>query len=242
LKLCSTLRPHARLQPGCEVPASALARAAIESPVQETPMRGVRRALKRIMDATAAAVLLLLTAPLIALLALLIKLQDGGPAFYRRRVVGLGCEFDAFKLRTMRVDADDLLLRNPSLRSNFEINFKLKDDPRVTPLGSYLRRCSLDELPQLWNVLRGQMSLVGPRMISPAELSKYGDAAWIFRSVWPGLTGYWQVEGARKESGRAHYQQRVAMDLFYVKNWSLALDLKILLKTPLRVLRGSERG
>jgi lipopolysaccharide/colanic/teichoic acid biosynthesis glycosyltransferase len=201
-------------------------------------MRGARRALKRIMDVTAAAILLLFAAPLIAVLALLIKFQDGGPAFYRRRVVGRGCEFDAFKLRTMRADADDFLLRNPSLRGEFEINFKLKDDPRVTPLGSYLRRTSLDELPQLWNVLRGQMSLVGPRMISPAELNKYGEAAWIFRSVWPGLTGYWQVEGAETDSGRTCYQQRVAMDLFYVKNWSLALDLKTLLKTPLRVVRG----
>jgi lipopolysaccharide/colanic/teichoic acid biosynthesis glycosyltransferase len=224
------------------VPASAPARAAIESPVQEAAMRGVRRALKRIMDATAAAVLLLLTAPLIAVLAVFIKLQDGGPPFYRRRVVGLGCEFDAFKLRTMQVDSDGFILRTPSLRNEFEINFKLKNDPRVTPLGSYLRRSSLDELPQLWNVLRGQMSLVGPRMISPAELSKYGDAAWIFNRVWPGLTGYWQVEGARKDSGRTHYQQRVAMDLFYVKNWSLALDLKILLKTPWRVVRGPRRA
>jgi len=202
-------------------------------------MRGTRRALKRMMDATAAAVLLLLTAPLILVLALLIKLQDGGPAFYRRRVVGLRGEFDAFKLRTMRVDADDVLGRNPSLRTQFEINFKLKDDPRVTRLGAYLRRTSLDELPQLWNVLRGQMSLVGPRMISPAELSKYADAAWIFRSVWPGLTGYWQVAGPRG-SGRAHYQRRVAMDLFYAKNWSLGLDFKILLKTPPRIVRGVE--
>jgi lipopolysaccharide/colanic/teichoic acid biosynthesis glycosyltransferase len=206
-------------------------------------MRGARRALKRIFDVMASATLLLLTAPVIVVLAFLIKLQDGGPAFYRRRVVGRSGEFDAFKLRSMRADADERLRRNPSLRREFEINFKLQDDPRVTPLGSVLRRAGLDELPQLWNVLLGQMSLVGPRMISPAELEKFDEASWIFRRVRPGLTGYWQVEGGRRASGVSYgvsyYDQRVAMDLFYVKNWSLALDLKILMKTPLRMLRGS---
>jgi lipopolysaccharide/colanic/teichoic acid biosynthesis glycosyltransferase len=210
-------------------------------------MRGARRSLKRIFDVMASGALLLLTAPLIVVLAFLIKLQDGGPAFYRRRVVGRDGEFDAFKLRSMRVDADERLRRNPPLRQEFEINFKLKNDPRVTPLGSVLRRTSLDEMPQLWNVLRGQMSLIGPRMISPAELEKYGEASWIFRRVLPGLTGYWQVEGGQGVSGVsngvsygvAYYDQRVAMDLFYVKNWSLTLDLKILMKTPLRMLRGS---
>ncbi|HMF92497.1 MAG TPA: sugar transferase [Candidatus Angelobacter sp.] len=197
-------------------------------------MRGARRWCKRTFDVLASAVLLLFAAPVIAVLAFLIKLQDGGPAFYQRRVVGRDCEFNAIKLRSMRIDADERLRRNPPLRREFEIKFKLKNDPRVTPLGSVLRRTSLDELPQLWNVLRGQMSLVGPRMISPAELDKYGEAAWIFRSVWPGLTGYWQVEGGQDGS----YTQRVAMDVFYVKNWSLAFDLKILMKTPLRVLRG----
>ena len=190
---------------------------------------------KRALDVLISVPLLVLVSPLIAALALLIKGQDRGPVFHRRRVVGRKGDFDAFKLRTMRVDADEILRRDPSLRAEFEVSFKLKNDPRVTPLGAILRKVSFDELPQLWNVLRGEMSLVGPRMITPAELKKYGSAAWIFRCVKPGLTGYWQIKGRQDVS----YDERVAMDLFYVENWSLGLDLKILAKTPLRVVRGS---
>ena len=169
------------------------------------------------------------------ILALRIKLNDGGPAFFRRRVIGPNGEFDAFKLRTMRVDADEVLQRDPVLRHQFEINFKLKDDPRITAVGATLRRTGLDELPQLWNVFKGEMSLVGPRMITPIELKKYGDASWIFFEMKPGLTGYWQTSGDQQ----AGYERRIEMDLFYVENWSLLFDLKILIKTPARVLRGS---
>ena len=154
---------------------------------------------------------------------------------YRRRVLGPKGEFNAFKLRTMRVDADAVLKKDLSLCREFEVNFKLKNDPRVTPLGAILRKASLDELPQLWNVLAGQMSLVGPRMITAAELQKYGDAGWIFRRFKPGITGYWQVQGRQEVS----YSQRVEMDLFYVSHWSLFLDFKILFKTPIRVVRGA---
>jgi lipopolysaccharide/colanic/teichoic acid biosynthesis glycosyltransferase len=198
-------------------------------------MNRFARGLKRAMDVAGATFLLILTAPVIATLALLVKLQDGGPVIHRRRVVGPEGEFDAFKLRSMRVDADEILRRDPALRREFEVNFKLKDDPRVTAVGTFMRRTSLDELPQLWNVLTGEMSLVGPRMITPAELKKFGEAGWIFRCVKPGLTGYWQIQGRQEIS----YENRVAMDLFYVQNWTLALDLKILVKTPLRVLRGA---
>jgi lipopolysaccharide/colanic/teichoic acid biosynthesis glycosyltransferase len=191
--------------------------------------------LKRALDATGSAILLAALSPVIALLALMIKLEDGGPVIHRRRVVGPGGEFDAFKLRSMRVDADDILKKDPALRREFEINFKLKQDPRVTRIGRFIRRTSLDELPQLFNVLRGQMSLAGPRMITPAELQKFGEAAWIFTVVKPGLTGYWQIQGRQEVS----YDERVAMDLYYVKHWSLLLDMKILLMTPLRVVRGS---
>lgn len=189
--------------------------------------------LKRAVDIAGAALLLLLTAPLIAICGLLIRLQDGGPAIHRRRVIGRDGEFNAFKLRTMRPDADEVLSRDPLLRKRFEVHFKLKDDPRVTPIGAFLRRTSLDELPQLWNVLSGQMSLVGPRMISPPERARYGEAAWIFAVTKPGLTGYWQVEG---QNG-AGYERRVAMDRWYIENWSLLMDLKLLCKTPFRVLR-----
>lgn len=190
---------------------------------------------KRALDIVGSGVLLVVSAPLVAILALLIKLQDGGPVLHRRRVIGLKGEFDAFKLRSMRLDADEVLRRDPVLRQEFETNFKLAKDPRVTPLGAILRKLSLDELPQLFNVLRGEMSLVGPRMITPAELEKYREAGWIFQSVKPGLTGYWQVYGRQTVS----YAQRVEMDVYYVKHQSLLLDVKILIQTPWRVARGA---
>jgi len=217
------------------VPASARGQARPEPALQLTPIASAARVVKRTLDVPIAGPALVLLSPLLAALAILIRLQDGGPSFYRRRVVGMKTEFDAFKLRTMRTDADQVLRSNPSLRREFEINFKLKDDPRVTRLGAFLRKASLDELPQLWNVLKGEMSLVGPRMINPAELDKYGDAGWIFRCVKPGLTGYWQIHAGRVAS----YDERIRMDLFYVKNWSLAFDLRILAMTPLRIIRGA---
>lgn len=217
------------------MPTLAAARPERVAPNQRLRMAYWRRALKRSMDVAGAVVLLLLSAPLIALLALRIKLHDGGPALFRRRVVGPDGEFDAFKLRTMRVDADEVLRRDDRLRREFEVNFKLQRDPRVTRVGAALRRSGLDELPQLWNVIKGQMSLVGPRMITPAELHRYGDAGWIFSVMKPGVTGYWQVQG----DSAAGYDCRIAMDLFYAENWSLLFDLKILIRTPARVLRGS---
>jgi lipopolysaccharide/colanic/teichoic acid biosynthesis glycosyltransferase len=196
--------------------------------------RGITPAIKRALDIGLSAVLLLLWLPLLAVLALLVRISDGGPALYRRRVVGRRGEFDAFKLRTMRTDADEMLRNDSTLRQEFLVKFKLRNDPRVTPIGKFLRRTSLDELPQLWNVLKGEMSLVGPRMVSPVELEKYGAAGWIFNCVRPGMTGYWQVEARQRVS----YGERVEMDLFYVNNWSLLWDLRILLKTPARVIRG----
>lgn len=187
------------------------------------------------MDVCVAVVALVFAIPLVAILALRIKLHDGGPAFFRRRVVGPKGEFDAFKLRTMCVDADEVLRANPELLRQFEVNFKLRHDPRVTRIGAGLRRTGLDELPQLWNVLKGEMSLVGPRMITAAEFKKYGEAAWIFDYMKPGLTGHWQVHG----DPTAGYDRRVSMDLFYAENWSLLFDLKILVRTPSRVLRRS---
>ena len=190
---------------------------------------------KRGLDIFASLLLLLPALPLIAIVAVLIKLADGGPVIHRRRVVGTNGEFDAYKLRSMRVDADDILLRDAALRARFEPNFKLAADPRVTGIGRIIRRFSLDELPQLLNVLRGQMSMVGPRMISPAELKKFGVAGWLFTCIKPGLTGYWQVYG----DTRAPYSRRVEMELHYARHWSLGLDLKILCLTPWRVLRGA---
>jgi lipopolysaccharide/colanic/teichoic acid biosynthesis glycosyltransferase len=217
------------------VPAFAATKTQARMRNQRLSLAWWNRTLKRSIDLVGASILLLLSCPLVSILALRIKLNDSGPAFFRRRVVGPRGEFDAFKLRTMCVDADEVLRRDAHLRRRFEVNFKLKDDPRITLVGVKLRRMGLDELPQLWNVVKGEMSLVGPRMITPMELKKYDDASWIFSEMKPGLTGYWQTSADQQ----AGYARRVEMDLFYVENWSLWFDLKILIKTPARVLRGS---
>lgn len=217
------------------MPASAAVKEQGLTSPKRLPLTHWDRTLKRAIDLVGALLLLVLSAPVVLILALRIKRHDGGSAFFRRRVVGPQGEFDAFKLRTMCPDADDMLRGNADLRRRFEVNYKLKDDPRITSVGVSLRRTGLDELPQLWNVFKGEMSLVGPRMITPAELKKYRDAAWIFSKMKPGLTGYWQTSGDQQ----AGYDRRIEMDLYYVENWSLLFDLKILIKTPARVLRGS---
>ena len=189
---------------------------------------------KRCLDFAGSLSLILLLSPLLVLVAIVIVLDDGRPIIYRRRVVGMTGGFDAFKFRSMRRDADAILTANPALRAEFERNFKLRNDPRITRAGSALRKSSLDELPQLFNILLGQMSFVGPRMITADELGKYGLYKDLILSVKPGLTGYWQVNGRQEVT----YEERVKMDAYYVRNWSLGLDLKILLLTPFKVLRG----
>jgi lipopolysaccharide/colanic/teichoic acid biosynthesis glycosyltransferase len=188
-------------------------------------------AIKRTIDVLGSAIGLALLSPVLLTVAILIKAQDGGPVFYRRRVLGPNGSFDAFKFRSMRPDADAVLNADPALQRTFEKHFKLTNDARVTPLGYRLRKYSLDELPQLFNVLRGEMSLVGPRMITAPELEKYGDNRSLLLSVKPGLTGYWQVSG-RQNVG---YNERVEMDIHYLRNWSLLWDMKILLQTPRKV-------
>ncbi|MGB8523757.1 MAG: sugar transferase [Candidatus Acidiferrales bacterium] len=189
--------------------------------------------MKRCIDFVGAAFLIMLLLPLLIFVVILILLDDGRPVLYRRRVVGIGGQFDAFKFRSMRRDADAILNANPALQAEFERNFKLKIDPRVTHVGSLLRKISLDELPQLFNVFMGQMSLVGPRMFTAAELDKYGAYKELVLSVKPGLTGYWQVNGRQN----VPYEERVQMDVYYIRNWSLLLDLKILFLTPFKVLQ-----
>ena len=192
------------------------------------------RGAKRALDVAGACLLMLLLSPIYLAIACSVLLVDGRPIFYRRRVVGGWGEFDAFKFRTMRRDADRMLSNDPELRATFAANFKLRKDPRVTGLGRVLRKFSLDELPQLWNVLQGQMSLVGPRMITAEELEKYGEHKQLLLSVKPGLTGYWQVHGRQQVS----YAERVQMDVHYIRNWNLGLDVALLLLTPWRVIRG----
>jgi undecaprenyl-phosphate galactose phosphotransferase len=133
----------------------------------------------------------------------------------------------------MRKDADAILAADSILSAEFEENYKLKDDPRLTRIGPFLRRSSLDELPQLFNVLKGDMSLVGPRMKTLPEVKRYGSNKNLLLSVKPGITGYWQVHGRQT----VDYDERIQMDMHYIQNWSLAMDLKILLRTPLKVLK-----
>ncbi len=196
--------------------------------------KNYERFLKRALDIFGSIILLSLFSPVFLVVALLVWLSDGSPIFYPRRVIGLYKEFNAYKFRTMLRNADAILAADPELREAFTRDFKLKTDPRVTPVGAFLRKYSLDELPQLVNVLRGQMSLVGPRMITAQELSKYGAYQELLLEVKPGLTGFWQIRGRQDVS----YQERVQMDLHYITHWSLGMDLTILLKTPLRVIRG----
>lgn len=214
------------------VPAHDSGPKAVCTPVSSRQRR-IGQVLKRAVDILGSSLMILLLSPLLLVIWLLVRVVDGGPVIYRRRVIGMHAEFDAYKFRTMRRDADAMLASDSALRAAFEDNFKLKSDPRVTRLGSCLRKYSCDELPQLFNVLKGQMSLVGPRMITSAELAKYGPYQELLRTVKPGLTGYWQVRGRQNVS----YDERVRMDVAYITNWSLSLDLLILLQTPAKVIQ-----
>jgi exopolysaccharide biosynthesis polyprenyl glycosylphosphotransferase len=196
---------------------------------------GVDFVMKRILDYGVAGMTLLVLSPLIVLLTVLVKTTSPGPVFHRRRVLGeRGRPFDALKFRTMYVDGDAILARNPELLERLEEHGKLEDDPRITPVGRWLRRWSLDELPQLLNVIIGQMSLVGPRMITPEELRRFGHWRDNLITVKPGLTGLWQVSGR----SNLEYSDRVRLDMYYIRTYSIWQDLEILFRTVPAVLRG----
>lgn len=192
--------------------------------------------LKTVLDYTLVLLGAVLVLPLIGLIGLLIKLDSPGPIFYRRRVLGMGgAEFDAFKFRTMVTNGDEILAQYPALQAELKAKHKLKVDPRITRIGHWLRRTSLDELPQLLNVLLGQMSLVGPRMITPAEGEQYGQMKQNLLTVKPGLTGLWQVSGRSDLA----YAERVQLDMHYIRNYSLWIDVQILFfQTLPAVFRG----
>lgn len=190
---------------------------------------------KRICDLALATVLAPILILPILVLALLVK-RDGGPAFFGHKRIGKGGkEFRCFKLRTMRPDAEayleTYLAENDAARVEWEASFKLKDDPRITQLGKLLRKTSLDELPQIFNVIRGDMSFVGPRPVPDLELKEYGEARYAYLAGRPGITGAWQVSGRNE----LDYTTRVAMDLNYRRNESFLGDTIIVLKTPLKV-------
>jgi Undecaprenyl-phosphate galactose phosphotransferase WbaP len=205
--------------------------------IRDNLLRRGALAAKRLLDLALIAIALPVALPLCGAIALLVKLTSPGPAFYSQRRVGRdGRIIRVWKSRTMHQNADDLLqqflLRQPHLQTEWSKDHKLKDDPRITPLGRVLRRTSLDELPQLWNVVKGEMSLVGPRPIVSAEIWRFGDSFEVYTRVPPGITGPWQVSGRNRLS----YEERVRLNEHYVRNWSVWLDLIILFKTVRVVL------
>jgi exopolysaccharide biosynthesis polyprenyl glycosylphosphotransferase len=197
---------------------------------------GARRLIKTVFDRALAVPALLLLSPLFAIMAVIIRCSDGGPAFFRQVRVGQGGRsFTLYKFRTMVPDAEAQREQLATLNETDAVLFKIRNDPRVTLVGAWLRRWSLDELPQLINVLLGDMSLVGPRPALPKEAALYGDHVRRRLMVKPGITGLWQVNGRADLS----WDESVRLDLRYVENWSLVLDLQILWKTVAAVLRGS---
>lgn len=193
--------------------------------------------LKHLSDLTLALALTVLLAPLLLVLYVWVAVATRGQPIFRQKRIGMdGKPFKIYKFRTMRPDAEQLLTHilatDPAAREEWERDYKLRADPRITKIGHFLRRTSLDELPQLVNVLRGQMSLVGPRPIVAEEMVAYGDYIDYYKQVRPGITGLWQVSGRNEVS----YEERVQLDVWYVRNWSLELDLIILTKTLVAVL------
>ncbi len=197
------------------------------------------RACKRLTDFVVSLALIVATLPLMIAIAVAIKLESPGPVLFRHRRVGRGGrEFDLLKFRTMVADAEARLeayLRSdPELLEEWNATYKLRNDPRVTRVGRLLRKSSLDELPQLFNILLGEMSMVGPRAVVRGELGRFGDLVPTILSVKPGLTGLWAVSG-RSDVG---YEDRARLEHRYVTHWSFLLDLRILLRTVPAVVRG----
>ncbi len=195
--------------------------------------------LKRALDIVGVLMLGTLALPLVALIALATKLDSKGPVIYGHRRIGRGGRtFFAWKFRSMVVNADtvltDYLQRDPKARDEWESKQKLRNDPRVTRVGRLLRKSSLDELPQLWNVLVGEMSLVGPRPIINSEIHRYRERISLYERVLPGLSGLWQVSGRNDTT----YEERVELDSYYVRNWSFWLDVCILARTIPTLLFG----
>jgi exopolysaccharide biosynthesis polyprenyl glycosylphosphotransferase len=212
------------------------------SDVGYTPLVGINRArltgydrvMKIALDYVIAFLAMFIMSFVYAAIALAIKYDSPGPVIYRRRVMGQnGVQFNAFKFRTMYINGDEILAAHPELKEELERTHKLKNDPRITRVGNVLRRLSLDELPQLINVIRGEMSVVGPRMITPEERRMYEQWDMNLLTVKPGLTGLWQVSGRSDTS----YEERVRLDMQYIRNWTIWSDLYLLWRTLPAVLK-----
>jgi len=223
------------------VPAAAVSSAQLSPALVEFPrlaLPGARR-VKRTLDIVFALALAIVALPVFLITALAILLESGRPVFFSHKRVGRGGRaFRLMKFRTMLQNSDDVLAEylaeNPEAAQEWEQNRKLRRDPRVTRIGKLLRRTSLDELPQIWNILRGDMSMAGPRPIVQAEIAKYGTTYPLYALAKPGLTGLWQVSGRNDTT----YRRRIELDAAYVRNWTPGLDVKLLVKTVGVVVKG----
>lgn len=191
--------------------------------------------LKKIFDVSISFISLILLSPVFLILAILVKLDSKGPVFYAHKRKGKNrSDIKIYKFRTMYSNSDEIFQSfTTEQKEEYYKNFKLDNDPRVTKLGGFLRKTSLDELPQLLNVLKGDLSLIGPRPIVEKEIFKYGEYADKFFSVIPGITGYWQANGRSDTS----YDERIQMDMYYIDNRSFMMDIKIILKTVISVIK-----
>lgn len=203
--------------------------------VNKVRLKGLDLLQKLLLDYSLTSVALILLFPLFFMIGLAVKLDSQGPIIHRRRVMGLnGRTFDAYKFRTMYVNGNEILAEHPDLQLELSQNHKLKNDPRVTHVGRILRKFSLDELPQFFNILKRDMSLVGPRIIAPDEMSMYDHWSMNLLTIPPGITGQWQVSGRSDIS----YEERVRLDMHYIRNWTIWLDLQIIFRTIPAVLKG----
>jgi len=197
--------------------------------------REVYSYVKRGLDVILSALGTIILSPVFLIIAGIIKFDSPGKVFFKnKRKRKNGKEIYIYKFRTMVENAEDMIRDfSPEQLQEFKENYKLKDDPRITKVGSFLRRTSLDELPQIFNILRGELSIIGPRPVIKEELEKYGPNKAKFLSITPGLTGYWQANGRSNTT----YEERMQMELYYVENYSLKMDIKIFFKTILSVLK-----
>ena len=206
-----------------------------QSNVQTKISKKVYIKVKRVIDVILASIALILLSPLFAIIAIAIKIDSKGPVFFAHKRIGKnGKIIKLYKFRSMVINAEELIKSfTPEQMKEYKENYKLTNDPRITKVGKFLRKTSLDELPQLINIINGDLSIIGPRPVIADELEKYGTNKDKFLSVTPGLTGYWAANGRSNTT----YEQRMEMELYYIDNLSLKMDIKVFFKTILSVVK-----
>lgn len=195
----------------------------------------VYRVVKRVMDVTIASIAMIVLSPIFAIIAIAVKMESEGPVFFKHTRIGKdGKIIKLYKFRSMVINAEELIKSfTPEQMKEYKENYKLTNDPRITKIGKFLRKTSLDELPQLINIIKGDLAIIGPRPVIAEELKKYGDNIDKFLSVTPGLTGYWAANGRSNTT----YEQRMQMELYYIDNMSLKMDIQVFFKTILSVVK-----